>query len=104
MITCCQGGLDDRDRQAPASRLRQPRPCGLLTCRPTRPRRRDTGHEGRRRTVEAVMAGLHRPTADHAPGHSGPLNRSSSVPLYYQLQELLKEKIESEVWRPGDLL
>lgn len=32
------------------------------------------------------------------------LNRSSFVPLYYQLQELLKEGIESGVWRPGDKL
>lgn len=32
------------------------------------------------------------------------LNRSSFVPLYYQLQELLKEQIESGVWAPGDRL
>jgi GntR family transcriptional regulator len=32
------------------------------------------------------------------------LSRSSFVPLYYQLQELLKEQIESGVWAPGDLL
>lgn len=32
------------------------------------------------------------------------LDRSSFVPLYYQLQELLKEQIESGVWRPGDTL
>jgi DNA-binding GntR family transcriptional regulator len=32
------------------------------------------------------------------------LNRSSFVPLYYQLQELLKEQIESSVWLPGDVL
>lgn len=30
------------------------------------------------------------------------LDRSSFVPLYYQLQELLKEQIESGGWRPGD--
>ena len=29
------------------------------------------------------------------------LDRSSFVPLYYQLQELLKEQIESGAWRPG---
>lgn len=29
------------------------------------------------------------------------LDRSSFVPLYYQLQELLKEQIESGVWKPG---
>jgi GntR family transcriptional regulator len=32
------------------------------------------------------------------------LDRNSFVPLYYQLQELLKEQIESGVWRPGDPL
>ena len=30
------------------------------------------------------------------------LDRSSFVPLYYQLQELLKEGIESGGWKPGD--
>jgi GntR family transcriptional regulator len=34
----------------------------------------------------------------------GRLSRSSFVPLYYQLQELLKEQIESGVWAPGDVL
>jgi GntR family transcriptional regulator len=32
------------------------------------------------------------------------LDRRSFVPLYYQLQELLKEQIESGVWAPGDAL
>lgn len=32
------------------------------------------------------------------------LVRSSFVPLYYQLQEILKEQIESGVWGPGDAL
>jgi len=32
------------------------------------------------------------------------LDRSSFIPLYYQLQELLKEQIESGEWRPGDQL
>src|SRR5439155_20269401 len=32
------------------------------------------------------------------------LDRNSFVPLYYQLQELLKEQIESSLWQPGDLL
>lgn len=32
------------------------------------------------------------------------LDRSSFVPLYYQLQEVLKEHIESGLWGPGDLL
>jgi GntR family transcriptional regulator len=34
----------------------------------------------------------------------GRLNRSSFVPLYYQLQELLKEQIESGRWAPGEAL
>ena len=32
------------------------------------------------------------------------LDRSSFVPLYYQLQELLKEQIESGAWKPGERL
>jgi GntR family transcriptional regulator len=32
------------------------------------------------------------------------LDRKSFVPLYYQLQEVLKERIESGVWLPGDPL
>lgn len=36
-------------------------------------------------------------------GHED-LDRASFVPLYYQLQELLKEQIESGVWKPGDAL
>jgi GntR family transcriptional regulator len=32
------------------------------------------------------------------------LDRNSFVPLYYQLQELLKQQIESGVWRTGDAL
>lgn len=32
------------------------------------------------------------------------LDRTSFVPLYYQLQEVLKERIESGLWRPGDAL
>jgi GntR family transcriptional regulator len=32
------------------------------------------------------------------------LDRSSLVPLYYQLQETLKEKIESGEWAPGEAL
>jgi GntR family transcriptional regulator len=34
----------------------------------------------------------------------GQLDRSSPVPLYYQLQELLKRELEGERWSPGDLL
>lgn len=32
------------------------------------------------------------------------LDRSSFVPLYYQLQEVLKEQIESGLWAPGDMI
>ena len=32
------------------------------------------------------------------------LDRNSFVPLYYQLQEVLKEEIESGYWQPGELL
>lgn len=32
------------------------------------------------------------------------LDRRSFVPLYYQLQEVLKEQLESGVWQPGDPL
>lgn len=32
------------------------------------------------------------------------LDRKSFVPLYYQLQELLKQQIESGIWQPGDTL
>lgn len=35
---------------------------------------------------------------------SSRLDRSSFVPLYYQLQEVLKEAIESGAWHPGDRL
>lgn len=32
------------------------------------------------------------------------LDRTSFVPLYYQLQEVLKEQIESGVWQPGQAI
>ncbi|UGS39214.1 GntR family transcriptional regulator [Capillimicrobium parvum] len=32
------------------------------------------------------------------------LDRTSFVPLYYQLQEVLKEQIESGIWSPGESL
>ena len=32
------------------------------------------------------------------------LDRTSAVPLYYQLQEVLKQQIESGLWQPGDAL
>jgi GntR family transcriptional regulator len=38
------------------------------------------------------------------PPKPGGLDRSSFVPLYYQLQEVLKEQIESGVWKPGEAL
>jgi GntR family transcriptional regulator len=37
-------------------------------------------------------------------GGQGALDRSSFVPLYYQLQEQLKEQIESGAWKPGERL
>jgi GntR family transcriptional regulator len=37
-------------------------------------------------------------------GDADTLDRSSFIPLYYQLQELLKEQIESGAWSPGDRL
>jgi GntR family transcriptional regulator len=36
--------------------------------------------------------------------NSARLDRTSFVPLYYQLQEVLKEQIESGVWAPGEAL
>ena len=39
-----------------------------------------------------------------AAGHGAGLDRTSFVPLYYQLQEVLKEQIESGVWSPGEAL
>lgn len=38
------------------------------------------------------------------PPAAATLVRSGFVPLYYQLQEILKEQIESGVWGPGDAL
>lgn len=32
------------------------------------------------------------------------VDRSSAVPLYFQLQEILKEKIEIGVWKPGETI
>lgn len=32
------------------------------------------------------------------------VDRSSAVPLYFQLQEILKEKIELGVWKPGETI
>ena len=34
----------------------------------------------------------------------GQLDRTSFVPMYYQLQEVMKEHIESGAWPPGGLL
>jgi GntR family transcriptional regulator len=45
-----------------------------------------------------------------SPEQAGPeagaprLDRTSFVPLYYQLQEVLKEQIESGIWSPGEAL
>lgn len=38
------------------------------------------------------------------PAGAGALDRTSFVPLYFQLQELLKQHIESGTWRPGEVL
>src|SRR6187200_1751843 len=48
------------------------------------------------------MAGAHESPATAA--DSARLDRTSFVPLYYQLQEVLKEQIESGVWAPGEAL
>lgn len=32
------------------------------------------------------------------------LDRSTPIPFYYQLQEILKEEIEQGTWQPGDLI
>jgi GntR family transcriptional regulator len=34
----------------------------------------------------------------------GELRRSSAIPLYFQLQELLKEKIEAGAWQTGEMI
>ncbi|MEA2249512.1 MAG: GntR family transcriptional regulator [Solirubrobacteraceae bacterium] len=45
------------------------------------------------------------PRGQAAPRPDGAgLDRTSFVPLYYQLQEVLKEQIESGVWSPGEAL
>jgi DNA-binding GntR family transcriptional regulator len=38
------------------------------------------------------------------PSENEQLDRRSFVPLYYQLQEVLKERIESGFWKPGDAI
>ena len=48
------------------------------------------------------MAIPRREAAPHPDGAG--LDRTSFVPLYYQLQEVLKEQIESGVWSPGEAL
>lgn len=50
------------------------------------------------------MAIPHRRGVQGEPDLAGLLNRGGSLPLYYQLQEILKEKIESNVWAPGGSL
>src|SRR5438046_1912305 len=42
--------------------------------------------------------------AGAAQGSVRPIDRSSPVPYYYQLQEILKEEIERGRWGPGDML
>src|SRR5690348_17809161 len=45
----------------------------------------------------------------HVPSHrrSGPMNtifRNSPVPRYHQLKEILRERVRSGEWQPGDLI
>jgi len=48
---------------------------------------------------------VQRPRWESGPSAGGgTLVRSGFVPLYYQLQEILKEQIESGTWGPGDAL
>lgn len=48
---------------------------------------------------------MRRPGKDPASAPKrGGLDRTSFVPLYYQLQEVLKEQMESGVWSPGEAL
>ena len=54
------------------------------------------------RPVDVKSAGGLSYTADMRDSEA--LDRSSFVPLYYQLQELIKEQIESGGWKPGDRL
>src|SRR5436189_959169 len=42
--------------------------------------------------------------AGAAQGPVRPIDRSSPVPYYYQLQEILKEEIEQGRWATGDLI
>lgn len=53
---------------------------------------------GRRRTLAA------RREEASAGWPAAGIDRSSPVPYYYQLQEILKEEIEAGRWQPGDLL
>jgi GntR family transcriptional regulator len=41
---------------------------------------------------------------DEGVGEIRPIDRSSPVPYYYQLQEILKEEIEQGRWAPGELI
>lgn len=36
--------------------------------------------------------------------NSNNINRSSKLPIYYQLYEILREKIRNGVWKPGDMI
>lgn len=37
-------------------------------------------------------------------GQERPIDRSSPMPFYHQLQEILKEDLENGRWKPGDLI
>ena len=54
-----------------------------------------------RRTRPAGPAGPDGPGPEWL---AGQIDRSSPVPFYYQLQEILKRELEGNRWAPGDLL
>lgn len=42
--------------------------------------------------------------ASNSPEHHGTIDRTSPIPLYYQLYRLLLDKIERGDWKPGDII
>jgi GntR family transcriptional regulator len=53
---------------------------------------------------EAATGGRDRPDLEPFFARVGQLDRDSAVPLYYQLQEVLKREIDAGDWAPGQLL
>lgn len=51
-----------------------------------------------------ATAGRERPELEPFFARVGQLDRGSAVPLYYQLQEVLKREIDAGDWAPGQLL